>query len=219
MSRPNITLKIASSLDGKIALSNGQSKWITSEGARAAGRSLRATHDAIAIGANTALEDNPKLTTRIDGETDPVRIIFDSRARLPLDSHLVQTAKDTPTYVVTSNDSANSRKLAEQGVVILFAGTGADGHVDIDVAMDMLTHHGIKTLLIEGGGTLAASFISRGLVDKIEWFRAPMILGAEGRPAIGTLALSDMADVYKFKRVSVTVIGDDIHERYQRVEG
>ena len=219
MARPNITLKIASSLDGKIALKNGQSQWITGESSRRVGRGLRASHDAIAIGVNTALEDNPHLTTRIDGEPNPVRIIFDGRARLPLDSHLVQTAKDTPTYVVTSNDSANSRKLAEQGVVILFAGSDADGHVDIDVAMDMLTHHGIKTLLIEGGGTLAASFISRGLVDKIEWFRAPMILGAEGRPAIGTLALSDMADVYKFKRVSVTVIGDDIHERYQRVEG
>ena len=219
MARPQITLKIATSLDGKIALENGQSKWITGEAARKAGRQLRATHDAIAIGANTALADNPLLTTRIDDLPDPVRIVFDSRARLPLDSQLAQTAKSIPTYLITTNDSAASRAIVEQGVIILFAGTGADGYVDIDIAMDMLGHHGIKTLLIEGGGTLAASFIKRGLIDKIEWFRAPTILGAEGRPAIGALALSDMAHVYKFKRVSVTGIGDDIHERYQRVEG
>ena len=219
MARPNITLKIASSLDGKIALKNGQSQWITGERSRRVGRGLRASHDAIAIGVNTALEDNPHLTTRIDGEADPVRIIFDSHARLPLTSHLVQSAKQTMTYVFTVNDSENARALAEQGVVILFTGAGPDDYVDIDIAMDMLGHHGIKTLLIEGGGTLAASFIKRGLIDRIEWFRAPIILGSEGRPAIGPLDLSDMGDIYRFKRVFLTDIGDDIHERYQRVEG
>jgi len=88
--------------------------------------------------------------------------VFDSRARLPRDSYLAQSAKETPTYVITANDSSNSRALAAQGVIILFAGKGPDGHVDIDVAMDMLGHHGITSLLIEGGGTLAASFIKRG---------------------------------------------------------
>lgn len=219
MARLKVTLKIASSLDGKIALSNGQSKWITSVATRAAGRELRASHDAITVGSNTALKDNPRLTTRINNKPDPIRIIFDSRARLPKSSYLAQSAKETPTYLITVNDSDNARTLAEQGVIILFAGANSAGHVDIKIALDMLGHHGIKSLLIEGGGTLAASFLKLGLIDCIEWFRAPLILGAEGRPAIGALSLSNMSDAYKFKRVSTVDIGDDIHERYQRIEG
>lgn len=217
MACPSITLKIASSLDGKIALENGQSKWITGEEARLDGRRLRAVHDAIAIGVNTAIEDNPKLTTRIEGALDPVRIIFDSRARLPLGSNLVQTAEQTPTYVITANDSENSRALAEQGVIILFAGATSQGYVDINIAMDMLGHHGIKTLLIEGGGTLAASFIKAGLVDVIEWYRAPIIMGGDGRNAIGDLGLEAMTFVHKFNRIEFKEMGADIYERYERV--
>ena len=99
MSRPLVSLKLATSLDGKIALSNGQSKWITSEDARAEGRILRAEHDGICIGANTAELDNPTLTARIDGEKDPVRIIFDSRLRLSTGSILAQTAGEVPVFV------------------------------------------------------------------------------------------------------------------------
>ena len=91
--RPKITLKLATSLDGKIALANGEAKWVTSEAARAHGRSLRAEHDAIAVGANTVEMDNPKLTTRIEGKTNPIRMVFDSSMRLSLDCHLVRQLK------------------------------------------------------------------------------------------------------------------------------
>ena len=109
MSRPFVSLKLATSLDGKIALSNGESKWITGEGARAKGRELRAQHDGICIGANTALIDNPRLTTRIKDAKDPVRIVYDSRLRLPADSILAQTAKDVPVIVFIKNFAYNKK--------------------------------------------------------------------------------------------------------------
>jgi len=217
MGRPNITLKIASSLDGKIALSNGQSEWITGEAAREHGRRLRGAHDAIAIGANTALLDNPQLTTRIDGLPDPIRLIFDTKAKLSLTSNLVKTAKDIPTYIITGRDSDAARHLAEQGVIILFSGVTEAGYVDIKTGLDLLTHHGIRTLLLEGGGTLAASFFKQDFIDVIEWYRAPIILGADGRSAIGELGLENMNALHRFNRISLTEIGADIHERYERI--
>jgi len=99
LARPQVTLKLATSLDGKIALANGMSEWITGEKARAEGRKLRARHDAIAVGANTAVLDNPQLTTRLSGEPDPIRVIFDTKLRLSPKSNLVMTAKETPVWV------------------------------------------------------------------------------------------------------------------------
>ena len=98
MARPQVTLKLATSLDGKIALANGMSEWITGEKAREEGRKLRATHDAIAVGSNTAVLDNPQLTTRLSGEPDPIRVIFDTKLRLSPKSNLALTAKETPVW-------------------------------------------------------------------------------------------------------------------------
>jgi len=217
MARPQITLKIASSLDGKIALSNGQSEWITGEVAREHGRRLRSQHDAICVGANTAVIDNPQLTTRISGLKDPSRIIFDTSARLSPQSNLALTARDVPVYLVTSEATPASDILESLGVIIIAAGRNDAGHVDIVRALDLLRRrHGVTSLLLEGGGILAASFIKAGVVDIIEWYRASMILGGDGRSAIGELGLSDMASVYKFERVSIAEVGPDIHERYER---
>ena len=113
MDRPLITLKLATSLDGKIALANGASKWVTGEAARAHGRALRAEHDAIAIGANTAELDNPRLTTRISGKSDPVRIVFDRRLRLKLDSNLCATAKETPLWIFKGTGQDDRAKAME----------------------------------------------------------------------------------------------------------
>lgn len=219
MARPQITLKIASSLDGKIALSNGQSEWITGEDAREHGRRLRSTHDAICVGANTAVIDNPQLTTRMSGLKDPIRIVFDSAARLSPQSNLALTARDVPVYLVTGETTSQSEVLAALGVIIITAGFDSAGHVDILRALDLLRRrHGVTSLLLEGGGTLAASFIKAGVIDIIEWYRASMILGGDGRSAIGDLGLSDMMSVYRFNRVSIAELGPDIHERYERVQ-
>jgi len=217
LSRPHVTLKLATSLDGKIALANGQSEWITGEKARAAGRRLRAEHDAIAIGSNTAVLDNPQLTTRIDGEPDPIRVIFDSRLRLSPESNLALTAKDVPVTIFCKDGAENAaRSLKKLGIHILNV-PYADLGLDIGVALDILHRQGIGRLLLEGGGTLAASFVREKAVDVIEWFRAPIILGGDGRDAIGALGLEDMSGAFQFDIIDSRLIGSDRHERYQRV--
>lgn len=213
MHRPIVTLKLATSLDGKIALANGQSEWITGEEARKQGRKLRAQHDAIAVGANTAVTDNPQLTTRIAGESDPVRVIFDSGLRVSPDSNLAQTARTTPTYILTRSDEGDEAKTLKDLGVKLIVAPYEDG-LSLSHALDSLFNLGIRTLLLEGGGTLAASFLRDNLIDVIEWFRAPVILGAEGRPGIGNLGLNSMNSIYRFDRTDLNEVGSDIWERY-----
>lgn len=219
MQRPIVTLKLATSLDGKIALANGMSQWITGGESRRAGRLLRAENDGIAVGSNTAFLDNPQLTTRIGDRPDPARIIFDSRVRLPRDSYLAQTAKNTPVWVLCKRDYAKGEKAADLrglGVKILPVDSSSEG-LDALEAMNVLRQRQIQKLLVEGGGQLAASMLSAGLVDIIEWFRAPIILGGDGRSAIGPLGLEALKDARAFRRVSICELGDDIHERYERI--
>ncbi len=217
MKRPFITLKLATSLDGKIALANGQSEWITGEKSRQAGRVLRARHDAIAVGANTAGLDNPQLTTRISGQPDPVRIIFDSHLRLSQSSNLALTAADTPVWVFTATETgAQAEALKALGVTLLPVAHDSGG-LDIQSALELMHRKNISRLLVEGGGTLAASFIRAGWVDVIEWFRAPIILGGDGRSAIGALGLESLNLARRYNRVAFSELGDDLHERYERL--
>lgn len=214
--RPRITLKLATSLDGKIALANGASEWITGEKSRAAGRRLRAKHDAIAVGANTALLDNPQLTTRIAGLPDPQRVIFNGRATLSPQSNLAQTARDIPVLVFCGEDiETETHALADMGVFLLPI-TRTENGLDIAQAMDVLRNRGIESLLVEGGGTLAASFIALGMVDIIDWFRAPIILGGDGRNGIGDLGLEALGNVRSWSRVDFQILGDDTYERFER---
>lgn len=216
MPRPQVTLKLATSLDGKIALANGMSEWITGEKARAEGRKLRARHDAIAVGANTAILDNPQLTTRLAGEADPIRILFDSRLRLSPRSNLAMTAKTTPVWVFSGNTSGEAADtLREQGVRLFKA--PANPQVDLEAALQILHENGVTSLLVEGGGTLAASFFKLNAIDIMEWFRAPIVLGGDSRGSIGDLGLTDMNLAKRFNRIEIRDLGDDIHERYERI--
>lgn len=216
MARPRITLKLATSLDGKIALANGMSEWITGEKARAEGRKLRAKHDAIAVGANTAVLDNPQLTTRLNGEPDPIRVIFDTKLRLSPKSNLALTAKETPVWVfsdVTTGNVANT--LKQLGVRLIK--TPVSLCIDLQAALQILHENDVSSLLVEGGGTLAASFLRLDSVDVIEWFRAPVILGGDSRGSIGELSLEDINLAKRFNRIEIRDLGDDIHERYERI--
>lgn len=213
MKRPRVTLKLATSLDGKIALANGQSEWITGEVARHQGRELRALHDAIAVGSNTAVLDNPQLTTRIEGKPDPIRVVFDSGLRLSPSSNLAQTARDIPTYLITRSDTGEVAERLKSLSVNLLVVPYENG-LDLSHALLSLHNLGMKSLLLEGGGTLAASFLKAGYIDMIEWFRASVILGAEGRAAIGDLALEDINHIYRLKRMDIQELGKDVWESY-----
>ena len=217
MPRPQVTLKLATSLDGKIALANGQSEWITGEKSRAQGRKLRARHDAIAIGSNTAVLDNPQLTTRIAGQPDPIRVIFDTHLRLSPKSNLALTAAQNPVWIFTQSAQGDQAEALKNLGVQLFE-IPASPKLDVTAALAILKERGVISLLLEGGGTLAASFIALGVVDVIEWFRAPIILGASGRSGIGPLKLTDLSLAQRFNRIDLSELGDDVHERYERAQ-
>lgn len=214
--RPRVTLKLATSLDGRIATASGESRWITGEEARAATHALRADHDAVLIGIETALADDPELTVRLPGYEgrQPVRVVLDSRQRLGLSSTLVTRAATAPTIVATI--APPRVELTAAGVTVLTV-AAKDGRVDVAAALGALHSRGIGSVLVEGGGQVAASFIAAGCVDSVEWFRAPIVLGAEGRPCIGPLGLASLSTAPRFRRVAIESSGDDLWERYAKV--
>ncbi len=217
--RPIITLKLATSLDGRIATHTGESQWITGPLARNYGHKLRAEHDAILVGSDTALDDNPSLTCRLPGleSRSPIRIVADSRLRLPLASQLVRTASQLPVWVLTRSaqaESTQAEQLRQHGVRVIAVEQDYTGRLDMKYAMRQLASAGITRVLLEGGSTLATSFMQAGLVDTVVWIRAPLLLGGDARPAIGGLMIDELA---KAKRCTCTkrfTLGDDIVEEY-----
>jgi len=214
--RPSYTLKLAMSLDGRIALANGESRWITGEEARAQGHALRASHDAILVGIGTALADDPELTCRLPGlaTRSPVRIVLDSRGRLPPTSRLAQTAQTTPTWLVTgpAADRAAQASLEAVGVRLLRTAIGPGGVIDLPSLGGVLARLGLTRVLIEGGGAVAANFIAANLVDRIEVFRSGLVLGAEARAAVGELSPASIAAAPRFRTALAHVLGEDLAE-------
>jgi diaminohydroxyphosphoribosylaminopyrimidine deaminase/5-amino-6-(5-phosphoribosylamino)uracil reductase len=211
-----VTLKLATSLDGRIGTASGESRWITGEESRRTVHELRAAHDAVLIGVETAIVDDPELTVRLAGfeGAQPARVVLDSRQRLPLGSKLALTARQVPTFALTTSPPAAD--LAASGVTIIQTPADADGRPSPRAVLDALAEAGLARIMIEGGGRVAASFLAHGLVDQIEWFRAPILLGAAGRPAVGALPLHRLADAPSFIRVGVSPSGADLWERYER---
>jgi len=215
--RPGVTLKLATSLDGRIATATGESRWITGPEARQEVHRLRGAHDAVLVGIETALADDPELTVRLDGYAgrQPARVVLDSRQRLRCDAKLVQTAKAVPTYVITTG--APSAALTECGVRVLTVKAVGDGRPELEATLAALAAEGVHSVMVEGGGQVAGGFLRCGLVDRIEWFRAPIVLGAEGRPGIGALALTELAAAPRFRRTEALPVGADLWERYERI--
>jgi diaminohydroxyphosphoribosylaminopyrimidine deaminase/5-amino-6-(5-phosphoribosylamino)uracil reductase len=212
--RPLVTLKLATSLDGRIATRTGASQWLTGEAARARGHWLRATHDAIMIGSGTALADDPSLTCRLPGleARSPVRVVLDGRLRLPATSRLVATAGEAPTWLLTRRPAAAPRRLQAllgRGVEVIEV-AAADGEgLDLEEALAALAARGITRLLVEGGARLAASLLRRRLVDRLAWFQAPLIIGGDGVAAIAGLGIGTMATAARFVRQGGEALASD----------
>lgn len=213
--RPRVTLKLATSLDGRIALANGVSQWITSPASRAEVHQLRARHDVVLTGIGTVLADNPKMTVRDNGivrPEQPMRAVLDTNARTPAEGQYVQAG---PVTIFHSTDDI-PRGLAESHAELVRIDRDLEGHVSIAQAIAWLGNVGHRSVMIEAGGKLAASAIKAGLVDKIEWFRAPVLLGGDGRPAIAALGLENLEAPPTFTRKEVRDCGPDIWESWER---
>lgn len=212
----SVTLKLATSLDGRIATAAGESRWITGPQSREQVHRLRGAHDAVLVGIETALADDPELTVRLPGYNgrQPARVVLDSRQRLTPDCKLVKTARDVPTYVIATE--APNPALLDAGVKVLTVRAVGEDRPELKTVVQALAAEGLSDLFVEGGGQVAGSFLRCGLVDAIEWFRAPLLIGGEGRPAVGALAVAALAEAPHFRRVEVSALGDDLWERYAR---
>lgn len=206
-----ITLKIATSLDGRIGTSTGESQWITGPESRLQGHRLRAQHDAVLVGVETVLADDPRLTVRLpDGEDgqDPLRVVLDSRLRTPSFARLAKAG----TLILTTR----SPIPVGEAEVLRVPGDTANRPA-ISAILQTLSDRGVSSLMIEGGGRVAACFVAAGVVDAIEWFRAPILLGGDGRPGVAALSLARLAHAPRYRRLAAEPLGDDLWERYERV--
>ena len=226
---PYVAMKYAMTLDGKIASFSGDSKWVTGEKAREHTHFLRKKYRGILVGIGTVLADDPMLTCRIEKSTDrdtdnvrnPIRIVCDSKLRIPEDSQIVQTAGEIETIVATTaagaSDSAKCERLKDKGVSIIET-EDVDGQVDLRQLMTILGGKGIDGILLEGGGELNYSMVSEGLVDEACVFIAPKIFGGEGKysPVSGT-GVDVPADAHMFGLDEVRRFDEDVMLRYKKV--
>jgi diaminohydroxyphosphoribosylaminopyrimidine deaminase/5-amino-6-(5-phosphoribosylamino)uracil reductase len=216
--RPLVTLKLATSLDGRIATRTGASRWITGEEARHRAHHLRATHDAIMVGSGTALADDPELICRLPGLEDrsPVRIVLDGRLRLPTSSRLARTAREVPTWVITRPEVDTKRRAALErcGVEVLTVAKMPGEHVDLGLALAALAARGLTRVLVEGGSEVAAALLRARLVDRLVWFQAPLLIGGDGLPAIATLAADALADCLRLRRSYSLTLARDAVQAY-----
>jgi diaminohydroxyphosphoribosylaminopyrimidine deaminase/5-amino-6-(5-phosphoribosylamino)uracil reductase len=216
--RPLVTLKLASSFDGRIATASRQSQWITGPQARRLVHAMRARHDAVMIGAGTVRADDPSLTVRdlgIDGQ--PIRVVVSRHLELPLLSQLARTAKKTPLWLChgASVDAERIRAWEQVGARLM----PCDLHgtqVDPADVLRQLGAAGLTRVFCEGGSALAASLLAADLVDDLVGFTAGFAIGAEGLPAIGALGLDDLNTACRFDLIETRAIGPDIMHRWRR---
>ncbi|HET7579438.1 MAG TPA: bifunctional diaminohydroxyphosphoribosylaminopyrimidine deaminase/5-amino-6-(5-phosphoribosylamino)uracil reductase RibD [Bacillales bacterium] len=207
---PFVTLKSAISLDGKIATASGESQWITGEEARNDAHQYRDQHDAILVGINTVLADNPSLTTRLSGGgKNPIRIILDRQLRTPLDANVVKDEK-ADTWIVTTQSAAEQKgsQYQQPGVKILAM---PDETIEINSLLEQLGHEGITSLLVEGGATVNDAFLRAGAVQQVITYIAPKLIGGQTAPTSFTgMGIEKLADALTLEIVSTEKIGEDL---------
>jgi len=216
--RPMVTLKLALSLDGRIATASGESQWITGPQARRMGHALRARHDAVLVGAGTARADDPTLTVRElgAGMPQPLRIVASRALDLPCPSNLTGSIDQAPLWLLHGPDAPQARRaaFADSGARLFELGESAEG-VDLAQALQALGEAGLTRVYCEGGGALAARLLQQGLVDELAVFSAGAMIGAEGRPGLGALGLQVLADAPRFALCHHRVLGGDIYSHWR----
>ncbi len=214
--RPMVTLKLAMSVDGKIALGNGQSKWITGSQARRAVHAMRASHDAVMVGAGTTRADAPSLTVRGLGvDRQPVRLVVSSRLDLPVNGPLFETCEEAPVWLICGASASAEAQSAWRDAGAEVLSTEAD-QVQIEAALRLLADAGLTRVFCEGGGQLAASLLRADLVDRLVVFTAGVALGADGLPGLGALGLTELDSAARFKLNEQRRIGDDLLTEWRR---
>ncbi|MEO1107909.1 MAG: bifunctional diaminohydroxyphosphoribosylaminopyrimidine deaminase/5-amino-6-(5-phosphoribosylamino)uracil reductase RibD [Pseudomonadota bacterium] len=217
-SRPFVTLKLASSFDGRIATQTGHSQWITGPTARRAVHAMRARHDAVMVGAGTARADDPSLTVRDLGVLhQPVRIVVSRHLDLPLMGQLARTAKDIPVWICHGSNPDPDRARTWEGLgARLIPCALRDHHIDATDLLQQLGRAGLTRLFCEGGAALAASLLEADMVDELVGFTAGLTIGAEGLAAIGRLSLETLQAAPRFELIETRTIGPDILHRWRR---
>ncbi len=210
--RPLVTLKLASTLDGRIATRSGESQWITGESARRMAHALRGRHDAVMVGVGTVLRDNPDLRCRILGyrKRPGVRVVADSHLRTGLLSRLVTTARAAPVWILAREDADAERRaaLSLAGVEVMTVDAAEVG-VDAASALAALGRRGMTRVLVEGGAQLASALLRADLVDRIAWFHAPAVMGGDGWPAVQAFGVKTLGEMPCFVRTESMSLGQD----------
>lgn len=216
---PFVTLKLATTLDGRIATASGESRWITGPQARRYVHGLRLTHDAVMVGSGTARADDPDLTARDMGAThQPLRILLDRTLSHSPDSRLGATARQHPVWVIHAVDAPASAQAAWSATGARLIPCPAPGQrLDLTAALQGLAAEGVTRILSEGGGTVAAALISQGLVDDLIHLTAGTLIGAEGTPALGPLGLTQLANAPRFHLHEHRRLGPDLLSHWSRL--
>ncbi|CAN5668357.1 bifunctional diaminohydroxyphosphoribosylaminopyrimidine deaminase/5-amino-6-(5-phosphoribosylamino)uracil reductase RibD [soil metagenome] len=211
--RPFVHLKLATTLDGRIAASGGDSRWVTGEDARSRAHGLRAEAGAVLVGANTVRTDDPMLTPRDLPLRPPriTRVVMDPNLTTSPESKLARSTEEAPVVVFSTEPALDGReKVLERSGVEVVAAPGSEEGMDLHFVLEELGGRGIKGLLVEGGGETATRFVRHGLADKMTLFYAPKILGAEGVPMIGALRATKVAESLQFSVSEVEKVGTDV---------
>lgn len=210
--KPFVVLKAAMTLDGKIATATGQSKWITNETSRAYGYKLRDIYDGIMVGINTVIEDNPMLTSRVDGGKNPIRIVVDSSLKIDINANVVQD-KSAKTIVATTDKADKDKilKLQAQDVDVIVVDKDKNDKVDIEKLLDILGQQNICSILVEGGATLSGSFVAKKLVDKVYFFIAPKIIGGkEAKTPVAGTGILNLQEALALKDIQIEKLEEDV---------
>jgi diaminohydroxyphosphoribosylaminopyrimidine deaminase/5-amino-6-(5-phosphoribosylamino)uracil reductase len=212
--RPFVLYKTAMTLDGKIATRSGQSRWITGEGARELVQQWRSRLDAVAVGINTVLLDDPLLTARVSGARTPMKVVFDSVARTPPEARLFEPDGDgrAPRVVLFATAEAPAERvkaLEDAGAEVVRVSAQRGRALVID-ALRALKERGVRSLLLEGGGTLAWSFLEAEAVDRVAWFIGPKLLGGAGATPLGGMGVSGMGDALELEAMRTELVGNDL---------